>query len=146
MKQRWPGCPWESNLNVHKCGILLQNLTECICLLPICSAKLQVSEISKNVTKNFSQPNTDIDQPHCLCLCFTRWEILSSPVTAPIRNNLPVWLQAEWWPNKNYKHWVPFYKTKRHDLSSTPTNNDRWMARAGQSQIHYSYVMSSWLQ
>jgi len=27
---------------------------------------------------------------------------LSSPVKAPIRNNLSLWLQAEWWPNKNY--------------------------------------------
>jgi len=127
VKQRWPDCPWESYLNVHKCGILLQNLTVYIYLLPICSAKLQVSVISKNVTKNFSQPTTDINQPHLLCLWFTHWEIMSSPVNAPIRNNMFVWLQAEWWPNKNYKHWMPFYRNKRHDLSRPPlTMRDEW--------------------
>ena len=146
MKQRWPDCPWESYLNVHKCGILLQNLTVCICLLPICSEKLQVSVISKNVTKNFSQPNTDINQPHFLCHWFTRWEILSSPVNAPIRNNLSLWLQAEWWPNKNYEHWVPFYRNKSCDLSRPPlTMTDEWH----EQDSHRSTVrtfMSSWLQ
>jgi hypothetical protein len=88
VQQRWPECPWESYLNVHKCGILLQNLTVCICFLSICSAQVQESAISKNVTKNFSKPNTNINPPHFLCLWFAHWEILSSPLNAPKRNNL----------------------------------------------------------
>jgi uncharacterized membrane protein len=72
-----------------KYGILLQNLTTvCICFLSICSAQLQESAVSKNVTKNFSKPNTDINPPHLLCLWFAHWEILSSPLNAPKRSNL----------------------------------------------------------
>lgn len=131
---------------MHKCGILLQNLTVCICLLPVCTAKLQVSVISKNVTKNFSQSNTNINQPHLLCPWFTDWEILSSSVNAPIRNNLSLWLQAEWWPNKNYKQWVSFYRNKIHALSRPPlTITDKWHKQDSHRSTILTF-MPSWLQ
>ena len=104
------------------------------------------SVISKNVTKNFSKPDIDINPPHHLCLWFTCWRILSSPVNAPKRNNLSRWLKAVWWPNKNYKHQVPFYRHERHEVSRpSPTMTEEQHEQdSHRSTIHN--LMSSWLQ